>query len=96
MSVSAFNSIKRGLNEAVADAKGKRAGVNQYRPCEVDVAGLRKRLGLTLEQFAARFGCSIATLRSWERGDRAPRGPALVLLNLVDKEPRVMLRALAE
>ncbi|MBU1225035.1 MAG: helix-turn-helix domain-containing protein [Gammaproteobacteria bacterium] len=95
MSVSVFKSIKRGLNEAVADAKGKRAGVNQYQPYEVDVAGLRKRLGLTQEQFAARFGCSIATLRSWERGDRIPRGPALVLLNVIDREPKAVMRALA-
>jgi putative transcriptional regulator len=95
MSMSAFKSIKRGLNEAVADAKEKRAGVNQYLPYKVDVATLRERLGLTQEQFAARVGCSIATLRRWECGDRIPRGPALVLLNLVDKEPGVMMRALA-
>lgn len=92
MGVSAFKSIKRGLSEAVADAKEKRGGV---RPYEVDVANLRKRLGLTQEQFAARFGCSIATLRSWERGDRVPHGPALVLLNLIDREPKVVMRALA-
>ena len=93
--MSAFQSTKQGLTEAVAHVKGKQAGVNEYRPYEVDVANLRKRLGLTQEQFAARFGCSIATLRSWERGDRIPRGPALVLLNLIDREPKAVMRALA-
>ena len=55
----------------------------------------RKRLGLTQEQFAARFGFSVATLRHWERGDRKPHGAALVLLNLIDREPKAVMRALA-
>jgi putative transcriptional regulator len=36
----------------------------------LDVAAMRARLGLTQDQFAARFGFSVATLRHWERGDR--------------------------
>jgi hypothetical protein len=28
------------------------------------------------------------------RGDRAPAGPALVLLNLIDNDPRAVMRAL--
>ena len=93
--MSAFKSIKQGLAEAAAHAKGKQAGVNEYQPYAVDVADLRKRLGLTQEQFAARFGFSVATLRHWERGDRTPHGPALILLNLIDREPKAVLRALA-
>ena len=92
---SAFESIKQGLTEAVAHAKGGKAGVNMYRPSPVDVANLRRRLDLTQEQFAARFGFSVATLRHWERGDRTPQGPALVLLNLIDRDPNGVLRALS-
>jgi putative transcriptional regulator len=33
-------------------------------------------------------------LRHWERGDRKPHGPALVLLNAVAKEPGTVLRIL--
>ncbi|MFN3543997.1 MAG: helix-turn-helix domain-containing protein [Thiobacillus sp.] len=93
--MSAFQSIKQGLTEAVGHAKGKQTGVREYQPYEVDVAALRKRLGLTQEQFAARFGFSVATLRHWERGDRKPQGAALVLLNLIDREPEAVMRALA-
>jgi putative transcriptional regulator len=93
--MSVFQSIKQGLTEAVGHAKGTQTGVTVYRPYEVDVAGLRKRLGLTQEQFAARFGFSVATLRHWERGDRKPQGAALVLLNLIDREPETVMRALA-
>jgi len=75
MNMGGFQSIKQGLTEAAAHANGKQAGVSEYQPYEVDVANLRKRLGLTQEQFAARFGFSVATLRHWERGDRTPHGP---------------------
>ena len=76
-----FQSIKQGLNEAIAHAKGNQTGIKLYQPQAIDVSGLRERLGFTQEQFAARFGFSVATLRHWERGDRAPNGAALVLLD---------------
>jgi putative transcriptional regulator len=56
---------------------------------------LRQRIGLTQEQFAAKFDISLGTLRHWERGDRKPHGPALVLLRVIDKNGRAILRALA-
>ena len=91
----AFESIRQGLGEAIAHAKGKRTGAREYRPQNVDVAVVRERLGMTQLQFAARFGVSVATLRHWERGDRQPQGPALVLLNLIDRDPKAVMRALA-
>ncbi len=50
---------------------------------------------MTQEQFAARFGFSIATLRHWVRGDRASHGPALVLLNVIEYNPSAVIEALA-
>ena len=91
----AFESIKQGLNEAIGHAKGTQSGVEVWRPSPVDVAAVRGRLGFTQAQFAARFGVSVATLRHWERGDRSPQGPALVLLNLIDRDPAAVLRALS-
>ena len=64
------------------------------RPEAVDVAAIRFRIGMTQEQFAARFGLSVATLRHWERGDRVPRGPARVLLNVIAHAPALVLRVL--
>ena len=46
-------------------------------------------------EFALAFGISLGTLRHWERGDRHPQGPALVLLNVVAREPKVVLKALS-
>ena len=50
---------------------------------------------MSQNEFASAFGISVSTLRHWERGDRQPRGPALVLLNVVAKETKAVLRALA-
>ena len=60
----------------------------------MDVAAIRKRIGMSQAQFAARFGFSVATLRHWERGDRKPRGPSLVLLNVIARHHRVVLMSL--
>ncbi len=93
----AFDNIKQGLSEALAHAKsgGKNTtGIKLYQPQAVDVSGLRERLSLTQEQFAARFGFSVATLRHWERGDRSPSGASLVLLNVIDRNPAAVLQAL--
>ncbi|CAM3807182.1 helix-turn-helix domain-containing protein [Castellaniella denitrificans] len=91
---TAFESIKQGLQEAIAHAKGDERSVRTHRPRAIDVKAVRARTGMTQEQFAALFGFSTATLRHWERGDRAPRGPALVLLNVIDRNPQAVIEAL--
>ena len=91
----AFDSIKQGLTEAIVHRKGQTKGMKIHAPTEIDVQALRTRLGLTQEAFAAKFGISLGTLRHWERGDRRPHGPALVLLRVIDRNERAVLRALA-
>ena len=92
---SAFSSIKQGLSEAIEFYKGKlqKAVVHEFG--SVDVKNIRASVGMSQSEFASAFGISVSTLRHWERGDRIPQGPALVLLNVIAKEPDVVLRALA-
>jgi putative transcriptional regulator len=92
---TAFVSIKAGLTEALAHAKGQPTAIREHRIDRVDVRQLRAQIGLTQEQFSSKFGISLPTLRHWERGDRKPQGAALVLLNVIAKEPKAVLRALA-
>lgn len=89
-----FESIARGLNEAITHANGKKIVVKIFKPEKVDVSELRRGMGMTQEQFAARFGFSVATLRHWERGDRTPQGAALVLLNVIKRAPDAVTAAL--
>lgn len=91
----AFGSIKKGLQEAIAHQKRKARGVKAYTPSDIDVQALRKRIGLTHKEFASKLSVSPRTLRHWERGDRNPRRPALVLLRIIEKDDRTVLRALS-
>jgi len=92
---NAFSSIQQGLNEALDFSKGKlkKAVVHEFGP--LDVKKIRSQVGMSQSEFASAFGISVSTLRHWERGDRKPHGPALVLLNVVAKEPEIVLKALA-
>src|SRR5690606_36420501 len=90
----AYKSIQNGLQEPISHAKDDGRGVRVHRPRTVDVKAVRVKVGMTQEQFAAHFGFSTATLRHWERGDRTPRGPALVLLNVIERNPDAVIEAL--
>src|SRR5262249_53280197 len=59
------DSIRRGLEEAVAYARGE-VNESDYRvhvPAVIDVRAIRTKLGMTQEEFAGRFGFSVNTLR---------------------------------
>ncbi len=90
------DSIRRGLEEAVAFADGK-ADPKAYRvhvPVDIDVKAIRARLGMTQDEFAGRFGFSVNTLRHWEQGVRRPDGPARAYLIVIDRAPKAVQKAL--
>lgn len=91
-----FASIKQGLQEAVKFAEGDTSHAQVFKAPPVDVKIIRAAVRMTQEEFAATFGISLGTLRHWERGDRSPRGPALVLLNLIQKDPAAILKVLSQ
>lgn len=89
-------SIRRGLEQAVAYAKGE-ADTSCYRvhvPEQIDVRAIRTKLGMTQEEFAARFGFSVNTLRHWEHGKRQPEGPTRAYLLVIERVPRAVEKAL--
>ena len=51
-----------------------------------EIRAIRAAYRMTQEQFAQMFGISLGTLRHWERGDRKPQGPAMTLLNVIQKD----------
>jgi DNA-binding transcriptional regulator YiaG len=60
-----------------------------------DVAALRRFTGLSQQTFALALGISVHTLRNWEQGRRMPEGPALALLRIAARHPRVLRENLA-
>lgn len=96
MSKKAFDKIASGLSDAIAFAKGD-ADLAEYRihvPAQIDVKALRKRLGLTQPEFAARFGFNVSRLRDWEQGRSNPDSAARAYLVVIEREPEAVSRAL--
>ena len=60
------------------------------------VRDLRRRAHLTQQQFAAKLGVPVETIRNWEQGKRAPRGPARALLAVIAHAPDTVFDALAK
>ena len=68
-------------------------------PVEADTAmvrDLRRRTRLTQQEFAAKLGVPVETIRNWEQGKRAPRGPARALLAVIAHAPEMVFAALAK
>ena len=57
---------------------------------------LRRALGLTQEEFAARYHIPIGTLRDWEQGRSTPDQPSRAYLRVIAHDPEGVRRALAE
>lgn len=55
-----------------------------------DVAALRRFVGLTQIEFARAVEISVHTLRNWEQGRRRPEGPAMALLKIAARHPRII------
>jgi putative transcriptional regulator len=56
---------------------------------------VRAATSLTQTEFARRIGVPLETVRNWEQGKRAPRGPARALLKLIDSAPELAFAVLA-
>ena len=93
MAENTFQDIAAGLREALSHARGE-SQAKESRVPRLDVAAIRAKLGMTQARFAETFGVSVGTVRNWEQGRRAPRGPARVLLLVIDAEPLAVRRAL--
>ena len=59
------------------------------------VRDLRRRARLTQLEFAAKLGVPVETIRNWEQGKRAPRGPARALLAVIAHSPETVFAALS-
>jgi putative transcriptional regulator len=58
------------------------------------VKTLRRALGLTQEDFAARYRIPIGTLRDWEQGRATPDQPARAYLSIIARDPEAVFRLL--
>ena len=65
------------------------------KPRVPDIHAIRRKLGLSQSEFAARFGFSVRTVQEWEQGRALPDRPARILLRVIEKSPKAVERAVA-
>ena len=88
--------IEAALGEVLAHVRGDTA-----LPCRIvddpaaeRIVALRKRMKLSRQKFADRFGLDARAIQDWEQGRRVPDRAARVLLTVIDREPDAVMRAL--
>jgi DNA-binding transcriptional regulator YiaG len=80
---------ERQLARAIPARVRRRLMAGQFESGE-DIAALRRFVGLTQSRFAEAMGISVHTLRNWEQGRRRPEGPAVALLRIAARHPRII------
>lgn len=87
-------SLIKGMEEALAFAKGEDSGAVVHIPEEINVRRIRKKLNMSQKAFADYFGVSVRTVQDWEQGRRVPSGASKNFLLVIDREPEAVRRAL--
>ena len=67
-------------------------GAVAMRPEEVKA--IRYRLKQSQAEFAMMLGVSVTTLQGWEEGKHRPDGPAMALLRVTAKNPKIVAKTL--
>ena len=88
--------VEAALGEVLAHVRGE-----VELPCRIvddpsaeRIIALRKRMKLSRQKFADRFGLDARALQDWEQGRRVPDRAARVLLTVIDREPEAVARAI--
>ena len=94
MKKALFDELVTSIQEAGKIKHGKAKPGRQHDLGSVDVPAIRKKTGLSQQQFALLIGVSVRTLQNWEQGRRTPQGPALALLKIFKNDPEHTVHAL--
>lgn len=88
----------RSMRDARSHAKGKKVEVRTTvlaripkKRSKSQILGIRKRLNVSQAVIARALNVSAKTIQAWEQGIREPSGPALKLLELVDRYPNIVM-----
>lgn len=88
--------LLRAADEMLAIARGEAMPAHVHVPPDVDVKMIRRRLELSQEAFASEFAFSITQIRDWEQGRTRPLEANRAYLLLIDRQPDVIRKGLAE
>ena len=76
----------------IARGEANPASYKMHIPPSIDVRALRTRLNMTQEEFAVRYGLTVARVRDWEQGRSRPDSTARAYLTFIEREPKALAR----
>ena len=82
--------------EAVAIARGEKKPARLHIPPEINVRGIRLKLELSQDDFAAEFGFTNNQIKDWEQGRSRPLGGVRAYLMIIQKDPKTVSKILRE
>ena len=93
-----FEDLKEAAEEMVAIEKGlvKPDPSRVHKTSVPDTKAIRKKTGLSQSKFAKKFGLGLRQVQQWEAGRRHPVGPLVHFLQLIDNQPDVVAKVVAE
>ena len=59
-----------------------------------EVKAIRYKLNQSQAEFAMMIGVSLGTLQGWEEGKHRPDGPAMALLRVASRNPKIVAKTL--
>ncbi|MCA6112507.1 helix-turn-helix domain-containing protein [Bradyrhizobium cenepequi] len=79
---------------AIAHGEADTTTYKVFVPAKIDVKAIRRKVGLTQEEFSMRYGISVASLRDWEQGRFSPDPTARAYLTVIDRDREAVEKAL--
>ncbi|WP_061216367.1 helix-turn-helix domain-containing protein [Leptospira santarosai] len=94
-----FNSLSKGLTEAIEYTKGKKVPGVKAQIIEIrklptfkgkEIRNIRTNLHITQNTFAQVLGVSAKTIEAWESGKNIPQGPAQRMLFILKNNSKAL------
>ncbi|MBU2960477.1 helix-turn-helix domain-containing protein [Citreicella sp. C3M06] len=82
--------------EAKEIAQGRKEPAGIFVPADINVRDIRRKLGLSQEDFAAEFCFTVTQIRDWEQGRSRPLHAARAYLMMIKVAPDTVRNILKE
>jgi putative transcriptional regulator len=90
-----FEDLSKSIKEAGKIRRGEIKASRVFTYNAVGIRKLRESVNVSQSKFARMIGVSVDTVQNWEQGRRRPRGPAMALLRVFQRNPKVVVGALS-
>ena len=98
-----FESLDKGLDEAISHAEGKNTARTKKIKFKVQphysagkIKSIRRKLQLSQRSMGTALGVSTKTVEAWEAGTNKPNGSAERLLQIIEADPETFMEEITE